>query len=183
METQTCTKCGITYKLSLDNFGTSVYKGKTKWLRRCKGCLSEYKKQHYNLNKQDYLDRSKKQREDNHEEYLSYQRAYHYNNKEILAQKAKEYSKTDKGKAVTCRSNKNYRLKPQNKIKERAWKLTGNALKTGLLIRPNTCSKCNVTCKPEAHHTDYTKPLDITWLCKKCHENTHHLNEGNLSNE
>ena len=33
----------------------------------------------------------------------------------------------------------------------------------------------------EAHHKDYNKPLEITWLCKKCHENTHHLNEGQTS--
>lgn len=183
METQTCTKCGITYKLSLDNFGTSVYKGKTKWLRRCKGCLSEYKKQHYNLNKQDYLDRSKKQREENPEEYKRYLKEYRHKNREILTFKNRERNNTDRGRALSSERSKRARAKPENKVKGIARSVISQALKAGTLIRPNTCSNCNVTCKPEAHHTDYTKPLDITWLCKKCHENTHHLNEGNLSNE
>lgn len=51
------------------------------------------------------------------------------------------------------------------------------ALKRGILVRPDTCSKCG--CKPgraadgrskiHAHHPDHGKPLEIEWLCAKCH--------------
>jgi hypothetical protein len=39
----------------------------------------------------------------------------------------------------------------------------------GTLLRPDQCSRCLIECKPEAHHSDYSKPLDITWLCRSCH--------------
>lgn len=43
------------------------------------------------------------------------------------------------------------------------------AIKSGLLIRPDACSLCGRACKPEAAHTDYSRPLDVRWLCRQCH--------------
>lgn len=56
-----------------------------------------------------------------------------------------------------------------NLEKARARQAVHYAVKTGKLIRPDHCSKCLKLCKPEADHHDYTKKLDITWLCKSCH--------------
>ncbi|HXB13064.1 MAG TPA: hypothetical protein VNZ45_13840, partial [Bacteroidia bacterium] len=39
-----------------------------------------------------------------------------------------------------------------------------------VLVRATVCSKCgNDREEIEAHHEDYEKPLEITWLCVKCH--------------
>jgi hypothetical protein len=43
------------------------------------------------------------------------------------------------------------------------------AIKKGVLIRPTACSACNSIAPIEAAHTDYTRPLEITWLCRTCH--------------
>ena len=51
------------------------------------------------------------------------------------------------------------------------------AIKNGTLIRPETCSRCKCNPSPasdgrstiQAHHHDYNKPLDVEWLCAKCH--------------
>ena len=32
-----------------------------------------------------------------------------------------------------------------------------------------SCSKCGSTVKLERHHFDYSKPLDVVTLCRKCH--------------
>jgi hypothetical protein len=48
-----------------------------------------------------------------------------------------------------------------------------NAIRDGKLARPSSCSKCGASCKPEAHHDDYTKPLDVRWLCVPCHRRHH----------
>jgi hypothetical protein len=44
-----------------------------------------------------------------------------------------------------------------------------NALRNGSLIRPFHCSSCLLECKPQAHHEDYAKPLEVIWLCRPCH--------------
>lgn len=43
------------------------------------------------------------------------------------------------------------------------------AIGRGILIRPMRCSKCRRSGKIEASHGDYGKPLQIEWLCRRCH--------------
>lgn len=46
------------------------------------------------------------------------------------------------------------------------------ALNAGVLEKPHNCSICNcpdTEKRIEAHHFDYSRPLDVTWLCPSCH--------------
>lgn len=52
------------------------------------------------------------------------------------------------------------------------WKVA-NAIKGGTLVRPSTCEKCGDTGRIHAHHDDYSKPLNIRWLCHDCHMAVH----------
>lgn len=45
-----------------------------------------------------------------------------------------------------------------------------NAVRKGLLT-PLPCFECGE--KAEAHHPDYSKPLDVVWLCPSHHKQTH----------
>lgn len=36
-------------------------------------------------------------------------------------------------------------------------------------MRPQTCPRCNKRGMVEAHHKDYARPLEVTWLCRDCH--------------
>ena len=49
-----------------------------------------------------------------------------------------------------------------------------NAVRGGKLPK-SPCAFCGATEALEAHHHDYAKPLDITWLCKPCHRRFHAL--------
>lgn len=44
-----------------------------------------------------------------------------------------------------------------------------NAIRRGDLVRPDTCSRCGIVGKIEASHDDYARPLDVEWLCRRCH--------------
>lgn len=54
----------------------------------------------------------------------------------------------------------------------RARKVVDAALVAGVLERPHVCSGCGCDDSEhriEAHHHDYSKPLDVIWLCTPCH--------------
>ena len=61
----------------------------------------------------------------------------------------------------------------QNKIEK--------AVMYGRVQRPDTCEECGKKPPPfkdgrtaiQAHHDDYTKPLEVRWLCQPCHHQEH----------
>lgn len=62
----------------------------------------------------------------------------------------------------------------QNPEKKAAHVAVGNAVRSGKLEK-RPCTFCGTTDPVEAHHHDYSKPLDVTWLCKPCHRRFHAL--------
>jgi hypothetical protein len=63
--------------------------------------------------------------------------------------------------------------RPHTKEEERFRDKVKDALERGKLVRPSSCSNCNTHCRTEGHHTDYSKPLHIVWLCQSCHHAVH----------
>lgn len=44
-----------------------------------------------------------------------------------------------------------------------------NAIYHGIVIRGDKCEDCGSTLNIQCHHFDYSKPLEVVWLCRKCH--------------
>jgi hypothetical protein len=61
-----------------------------------------------------------------------------------------------------------------NPVKVKAQRRVRRAIKAGKLVRPDHCEICNAKCKPVAHHADYTRPLDVVFLCPSCHIGSTH---------
>ena len=77
----------------------------------------------------------------------------------------KEWLKTEKGKAKLKRHTQRYRrLNPE---KYKAHMVVNNALRCGKLIK-QLCEVCGSK-EVENHHNDYSKPLEVRWLCRKHH--------------
>lgn len=55
-------------------------------------------------------------------------------------------------------------------VKARARRMVSNAVRDGRLI-PLPCESCGA--KAEAHHPDYSKPLEVRWLCFAHHRALH----------
>ena len=56
-----------------------------------------------------------------------------------------------------------------NPEKYKAQNALNNALRDGKIDRPEQCEICGKTKKLQAHHYDYSLPLDVIWLCAECH--------------
>jgi hypothetical protein len=54
----------------------------------------------------------------------------------------------------------------------RAARLVSEALKRGDLMK-QPCEVCGSTMRVEGHHEDYSKPLEVKWLCKLHHRQRH----------
>ena len=87
--------------------------------------------------------------------------------KKLYQKAAKKYSRTKKGR-ISQRKHRESSFE-----KRRAHMALRHAIEIGKAKRPNKCSDCNKKCKPEGHHWDYDKPLEVIWLCKQCHCKLH----------
>ena len=58
---------------------------------------------------------------------------------------------------------------PESKCRDILYK----AKSKGEITPPKFCEKCGNKLKLHAHHKDYSKPLDVTWLCRYCHRELH----------
>jgi hypothetical protein len=82
-----------------------------------------------------------------------------------------EHYKKPEVKARAAKNMSVYRKKNKDKVQAR--NKVHYHIKVGNMTRPTHCSKCKAECYPEAHHEDYSKPLDVTWLCNSCHIEVH----------
>lgn len=88
----------------------------------------------------------------------------------VAARKA--YQATDHGKARMRVGTAAWRKR--NRIKSNAHTAVARALRKGTLVR-KPCEEpgCGRTDYVEAHHDDYTKPLEVKWLCDPHHKKRH----------
>ena len=66
---------------------------------------------------------------------------------------------------------KHSELKPVAKLKSNARSYAHVYVNRGTLSL-KACTECDSQ-QSEMHHEDYSKPLEVTWLCRKCHLRLH----------
>lgn len=100
--------------------------------------------------------------------------------KNVISQK--KWRENNKSKMIECRENwsKNNphahaefirRSIKKSPEKQKARMLLFRAVRNGSIFK-GKCEVCGNE-KSEAHHADYSKPLDVKWLCKKHHTEVH----------
>jgi predicted Zn-ribbon and HTH transcriptional regulator len=67
----------------------------------------------------------------------------------------------------------------RDELKAKAYYELYKALLNGDIKRQKVCSLCGSTHRISAHHPDYTKPLDVEWLCSSCHISVRHSPKKN----
>lgn len=62
----------------------------------------------------------------------------------------------------------------QDPGKQKARRAVNNALAAGKITKPTECPSCgNSGYRIEGHHKDYSKALEVDWMCMKCHAKLH----------
>ena len=115
-------------------------------LNKCKSCT-----------KQDSEKRRKHKEKDI--TWVLLERKRHREKSEKYRKEGRNFSKSDSKKWILLNPEKR---KAHNKVK--------NALRSGKIHRHPCCICGN---KAEAHHEDYSKPLEIIWLCREHHSKRH----------
>lgn len=129
--------------------------------------IKEWHKKHYQVNK---------------EKILKECRENYYENKEIIAIRRKKQRSRITDKQKNALRQKEWRQKNPEKFrayvrrwqkihseKHNAHQRVHRAVEDGVLKRPEYCESCRKKCKPEGHHEDYSRPLEVIWLCRVCH--------------
>ena len=84
------------------------------------------------------------------------------------------YCRTCKNEHTRLTRKKHLDLTDEQKMKANARSYLHVYVKRGK-IKKTPCIVCNNP-KSEAHHHDYSKPLEVVWYCRDCHMK-HHRNE------
>jgi hypothetical protein len=70
----------------------------------------------------------------------------------------------------------NHRRVVTGRLVAAARKAVSRAVRSGRLVKPSACSSCgHVTpvARLHGHHRDHRRPLDVAWLCDRCHRAEH----------
>lgn len=95
-----------------------------------------------------------------------------YNTSEARKTSSRKYNESEAGKAVHIKAAKRWNEK--NPLKVAAHEATTKAIIDGdIEVAP--CEVCGEE-KAEAHHDDYSKQLDVRFLCSQHHNDWHRLN-------
>ena len=93
-------------------------------------------------------------------------RKYRLENREAIRQYTREYYQQHKKEAKEY----NRRYRKNNREKKTAHDRVKYALRTGKIKK----QPCACGCKEvEAHHGDYSRPLEVEWICVPCHNKLH----------
>lgn len=110
---------------------------------------------HLNICKECVRERVRNHRERNIEKIREYDR-----------NRGKQPKRIIKAKEITKRRRKETGY-------EKAHAKIERAIMNGTLEKCNICQLCGSKNTLEAHHYDYSRPLDVIWLCSACHKQYH----------
>jgi hypothetical protein len=69
-----------------------------------------------------------------------------------------------------------YNWRKRNPEKAKAHSIFKDAVHHGKIVKPNQCSKCLKRFPLKhihGHHKNYSKPLEVIWVCHWCHQSLH----------
>lgn len=136
----------------------------------------------YSKNKKEALKKAKIYRRKNLAKLKLKQKEFYQKNKKLISERQREYIKNNYKKVQDQQKlwylknrthviNRMVAYSRTRPIQVKCRRITYNLVKSGILNK-FPCRVCGDE-KVHAHHTDYTKPYKVMWLCKKHHYELH----------
>jgi hypothetical protein len=164
MQTKRCSACGEIKPSSEYYRNRSCVSGIA---CACKPCCKEQQRR-WRVKNPDY----KPKRNQTPEQLRAYARDYYARNRERLIEREKAFQARN---AERIRERfAGYRTTLQHS----AHRALGAAVDKGLVSKPDKCERCGKavpSAQLHGHHSDYSRPLDVTWLCTVCHGQTRRI--------
>ena len=91
----------------------------------------------------------------------------------ILTDGERSDKKRYAGRYKCAARDSRYKWIVRNPEKHKAQRELTRAISFGEIVRPGKCSACEKVGKIHGHHDDYAKPLEVRWLCARCHSWEH----------
>ena len=131
-----------------------------------------YHRARYLAHRQETIDRSATWRK-RHRKYIRHWTRVNRRRPEVKAKRALEAT----AYRATHREENRARLATYRRgLKGWAHKEVEKALRRGALKKPAHCEQCQrIPKRLEGHHEDYSKPLEVHWICHRCHATQHRL--------
>lgn len=85
-----------------------------------------------------------------------------------------EYRENNPNRIAKIRQISDKKYRQNHPEKKKARNKISHAPRDGTIERPLQCESCFKEGPVEGHHPDYSKPLEVDWLCKGCHAKVHH---------
>jgi len=73
------------------------------------------------------------------------------------------------------------KYRSENPMKYAAHSIVNHRIRDGLMVKAENCESCGCSGLLHGHHDDYSKPLDVRWLCPACHRAWHSENGEGLN--
>ena len=136
------------------------------YTKKNKTVISEKAKQYYLQNREAIIASSKVRYLADHEKSLEYHRDYYAKNSDARKAYQKRY-RTENPELVKAKKREQ-----QGTKKTKARDEFRYAVRTGKIVR-KPCIYCGDP-KSQGHHEDYSKPLEVIWVCAGCHMKHYH---------
>lgn len=156
-----CTKCKVERPTAEFNKDPQKRNGLKS---TCKDCGRAYAREWTRKNRERNAEKAKAWREANPSRVREYTREWQSKNMDLVVEMSRKYRAADPE-----------RYRAHNRLSK--------AVSTGKIVKPSECKRC---CKSktsrqlDGHHRDYSKALDVEWLCRQCHKDRHREERGEV---
>lgn len=115
------------------------------------------------------------------EYYAKKMQEYYAKNPEKFRARRKKWREAHPEKERTIRLRSQEKNAEQQKCRQELYKYLKREMRKSNRIRPTHCACGNPN--PQGHHHDYSKPLDVVWLCHACHAVEHRKHTWQIVNK